>query len=612
MSWDRSVWPIFLKSKIDMTPSTPLNSVLQKTIGIPPQSVSQVATRDQWVMRILLVLGTLALLVGVVLPMIPMLVRSLQDTRGNWVGAANYIRYLNTPSLVASFLNSLYVAIASMVISVILGFIYAYALTRTAMPGKQVFRSLSLLPLYIPPLAHAIGLIYLFGNQGLITRGFFGRIPGWNIDLYGPHGIILGEILYCFPQAVIILTTALSLTDGRLYEAAHALRTPPLRTFLTVTLPSVKYGLISAIFVCFTLAFTDFGVPKVVGGDFNVLATDIYKQVIGQQNFSMGATISIFLLIPTVIAFAIDRIVQRRQTALVSARAVPLQPTPNPLLDRLMFGFCALISAAALIVLATIIFASLVQVWPYNFNFSLRHYNFNVVGGGGYVAYWNSIRMALYTAIVGTIVVFTGAYLVEKGHGLKPLRTLTYFLSTIPVALPGLVLGLAYVFFFNQPTFSIPFTNYALVNPLNQLYSTMGILVLCTIVHFYTVCFLTASTALKQLDSEFEAVSSSLSVPFYKTFWRVTVPLCMPAILEIGIYYFINAMVTVSAVIFLYPPTLPIAAVAIVNMDDAGNIAAAAAMSTLIVLTSLGVRVLYWGLTRGLHRRTQAWLSQSQ
>jgi iron(III) transport system permease protein len=138
----------------------------------------------------------------------------------------------------------------------------------------------------------------------------------------------------------------------------------------------------------------------------------------------------------------------------------------------------------------------------------------------------------------------------------------------------------------------------------------MAILVLCNVIHFYTVCFLTANTALKQIDPEFEAVSASMRVPFYKTFWRVTVPLSLPAILEIGIYYFVNAMITISAIVFLYPPSLPLAAVAIVNMDDAGDIAAAAAMSTLVVLTSIGVRIFYWWFTRGLQQRSQAWLQR--
>jgi len=574
--------------------------------------LAQVFDQEAWILRLLLGLGTLWLLVGVVLPLWPMIGRSFEGKDGEWVGLANYAQYLTTPSLLRSFTNSLGIAATTTIFSVGLGFLYAYGLTRTAMKGKKFFRTLGLLSLYVPPLANAIGLIYLFGNQGLITTGFFEKLPGIDINLYGFNGIVLGEFLYCFPQAVIILMTALNLTDARLYEAAEVLGASSVKTFFTVTLPSVKYGLISALFVCFILAFTDFGVPKVVGGNFNVLATDIYKQVIGQQNFSMGATISVFLLVPSVLAFGLDRFIQRRQSALISAKSVPLQPKPNPPLDWAFFSFCSLVVLFAFTVFGTIILASLVKVWPYNFSLSFQNYDFSSVGGGGYAAYWNSLRMAFYTAIFGTATVFIGAYLVEKGRELQWLRSLTYFLSTVPLALPGLVLGLAYVFFFNNPIWWIPFTGIAIYNPFNWLYGTMDLLVIANIIHFYTVCFLTATTALKQIDPEFEAVSASMAVPFYKTFWRVTVPLSLPAILEIGIYFFVNAMVTISAIIFLYPANLPLAAVAIVNMDDAGDIAAAAAMSTLIVLTSLGVRVLYSWLTQGLRKRSTAWLKSGE
>lgn len=581
--------------------------------------IKPITTREDWIMRIVLGLGTLWLLLGVVFPLYPILSKSFQDKNGNWIGLTNFVDYVTNPNLVASFFNSFYIAIATTIISVFLAFIFAYALTRTAIPGKKIFSTVGMLPLYIPPIAHAIGLIYLFGRQGIITRA------GWDINLYGANGIIMGESLYCFPQALVILTTALSLTDARLYEAAQALRTPNWRTFLTVTLPSVKYGLISAIFVCFTLAFTDFGVPKVVGGNFNVLATDIYKQVIGQQNFPMGATISVFLLIPTIIAFVVDRIIQRRQTALVSAKAVPLEPKPNKLLDSLMLVFCSLIILAAIIVFATIILASLIKIWPYDFykfQFSLSNYDFSRVAGGGYSAYRNSIVMSLLTAIFGTILVFTGAYLVEKGKGLRWLRSVNYFLSTMPLALPGLVLGLGYLFFFvvdnnlgiNNGNLLLvlpnPFAegNWIISNPFGN--KSIALIVVCNIIHFYTVCFLTANTALKQLDPEFEAVSASMSVPFYKTFWRVTLPMCLPTILGIGIYYFVNAMVTVSAIIFLRPDNANLAAISIINMDDAGDTASAAAMSTLLVVTSLGVRILYWFFTRGIERRSQAWMKR--
>jgi iron(III) transport system permease protein len=164
------------------------------------------------------------------------------------------------------------------------------------------------------------------------------------------------------------------------------------------------------------------------------------------------------------------------------------------------------------------------------------------------------------------------------------------------MAVPGLVLGLAYIFFFNHPD-----------NPLNFLYGTMAILVICTITHFYTVSHLTAMTALKQMDREFESVSSSLKVPFYKTFIRVTVPVCLPAVLDISIYLFVNAMTTVSAVIFLYAPDTALASVAALNMDDAGDVAPAAAMCMMIFYAAAGVRILHVLATRGLAKRTQAW-----
>ena len=135
----------------------------------------------------------------------------------------------------------------------------------------------------------------------------------------------------------------------------------------------------------------------------------------------------------------------------------------------------------------------------------------------------------------------------------------------------------------------------------------MPILVICTVTHFYTVAHLTAVTALKQIDAEFESVSQSLKVPFYRTFFKVTVPVCMPAILDISMYLFVNAMTTVSAVVFLYAPDTALASIAILNMDDAGDVAPAAAMGMLIVATAAGVRLVHAVLTRGILARTQAW-----
>jgi len=570
------------------------DAVAARPAGVAAPAVKPEVGRDEWIMRGFMIFIGLFLVVTLAAPLLIMLSKSLQGARGDFVGLANYARYFSTPALAHSIYNSFFVSILSTVITVPLAFVYAYALTRSCTPLKWLFKTIALTPILVPSLLPGIALVYLFGNQGMIKGLLFGH------SIYGPIGIVMAEVFFTFPHALLIIVTALSLADARLYEAAVALRASPPRIFFTVTIPGARYGLISATFVVFTMVITDFGAPKVIGGQYNVLATDVYKQVIGQQNFEMGAVVSVLLLVPAVFAFAVDRLARRRQVALLSSRAVPYEPRPSRAFDLAMLACCAAISVFILGILGVSQFASLVKFYPYDLSLSLRHYDFDLRGGGGWEAYANSIRMSLYTALAGTIVVFVGAYLVEKGRGFLAGRAAFQFLAMMPMAVPGLVLGLAYIFFFNDPA-----------NPLGGLYRSMAILVINTIIHFYTVAHLTAVTALKQMDPEFETVSASLKQPFYKTFWRVTVPVCLPAILDISIYLFVNAMTTVSGVVFLYGPRTELASVAVLNMDDTGEIASAAAMAMLIFYTNVGVRALHALLSRGFERRTQAWRRRS-
>lgn len=531
-----------------------------------------------------------ALLIGIAAPLYALLAKGFQNADGQFVGLANYREYFSNPAMFHSVGNSLVVTFVTTLIAVPLAFLFAYGLTRTCMPFKSVFKGIALIPILMPSLLPAISLVYLFGNQGLAKGVLMGE------TIYGPIGIVLGELFYVFPHALTILLIALSTSDARLYEAAESLGAGKMRTFFTVTLPGARYGLLSAFFVVFTLVITDFGVPKVIGGKYNVLATDVYKQVVGRLDFEMGAVVSMILLGPAVLAFFVDRMAERRQSAALTARAVPYEPKPKRGRDAFFFALCALVGAAILTVLAVAAYASWIKLWPYNLTLTNYHYQFDLRDGGGWASYRNSLVMAAWTAAIGTTVVFVGAYLVEKCRAFRPARLALQFLAMMPMAVPGLVLGLAYVFFFNAPS-----------NPLGGLYHTMAILVINTVVHFYTVAHLTAVTALKQLDAEFEAVSASLKVPVYKTFMRVSVPVCAPATLDISMYLFVNAMTTVSAVVFLYAPHTALASVAVLNMDDAGELASAAAMGMMIVYTSAAVRVLHYVISRKVLARTQAW-----
>ncbi len=540
---------------------------------------------------VLLVLG-----VGLLAPLLALFHQAVApgtDLPGQVSGWAAFSSYLASPALLESVANSVGVSLLVTLIVLPLAFAFAYGLTRSAMPCKGLLRGISLLPLLAPSLLSAISLIYWFGNQGLARElwqalGFEG--------IYGASGIVLAECFAVFPHVLMILVTALTTADARLYEAADALGTSAWRKFFTITLPGARYGLISAAMVCFTLVITDFGIPKVVGGNFNVLATDVFKLVIGQQDFQRGAVVALLLLAPAVLTFAVDHLVQRKQNALLTARAVALRPQPAPAFDRLMLAYCALICSLMLAMFGMAVFASFATLWPYNLAPSLNHYLVGLVDAELDVALLNSLKLAAGTAVLGPALVLLGAYLLEKTQGLDWARPLIRLLAMLPMAVPGLVLGLGFIFFFNAPG-----------NPLGFLYRTGALLVLCTVVHFYTTGHLTLLTALKAIDAEFEAVSASLKVPFYKTFWRVTLPLCLPALIDVSRYFFINAMTTISAVVFLYSPDTRLASVAILNLDEAGEVGAAAAMAVLIVATSSLVSLLYLGLGHWARRRTQAW-----
>ena len=555
-----------------------------------PRAITQ---RVHWTERIghflLLAMGAV-LGIALFAPIFMIMAKSVEDTDGNFVGLAHFAAYFETPALAQSIWNSVWVSGLVMLITVPAAFTFAYALTRSCMRFKTLLRNIALIPLLAPSLLSAISFIYWFGNQGAF-KSWMGET-----QIYGARGIVLSLVYATFPHALMILITALSLTDARLYEAAESMGTRTLRKFFTITLPAAKYGLISAAMVVFTYAISDFGVPKVIGGSFNVMATDIFKLVIGQQDFAKGAVVGIMLLVPVFITYIVDLLVQRRQMAQLTSRSVPYSPKRARAFDAAMAAFCWLIAALMLAVLGMAVWASFVKLWPYDLSLSLNHYRMGLVEAGILDAYVNSIKMALWCATGGTVFVFVCAYLLEKTRGMDWVRPVLRMFAVLPMGVPGLVLGLGFIFFFNHPA-----------NPLNGIYHTMAILVISTVVHYYSSSHLTALTALKQIDNEFEAVSASLKVPFFKTFFVVTVPVCMPAILEISRYFFVNAMTTISAVVFLYSPDTMLAAIAILNLDEAGEIGPATAMATLIVLTSSAACFLYYLLNRFLEVKTQAW-----
>ncbi|MFG0381852.1 putative 2-aminoethylphosphonate ABC transporter permease subunit [Pseudomonas sp. zbq_18] len=527
------------------------------------------------------------LLLAVLLPLAAMLWRGLAGDPGQGgglVAASELVASANFRWLLG---NSLKSALAVVLIVVPLAYAFAYALQRTCVPGKGLWRGISLLPLLAPSMLPGIALIYLFGNQGVLRHLLTDNV-------YGFWGIVLGQVIYTFPHALMVLLSALALADARLFDAASSMGASPWRAFRSITWPGSRQGVFAAACLVFTLCVTDFGVPVVVGGDYQVLALEAYKAVVGQQQFGRGALIGLFLLLPALLSFAVDLWLRRRQRDAMGGRAQVYHPQPSRGRDGAFLLLVLLVSACLLGVFGMAVYSSLVKFWPYDLSLSLHNYAFSELPGG-WLAYRNSLLLATCCALFGGVLIFLGSYLLEKTRQ-SPLTQLLRLLCFIPMAVPGLVLGLGYVFFFNLPA-----------NPLHGLYGSLTLLVICTVAHFLTTAQMTASAALRQLDGEFEAAALSLKVPLLRHFFRVTLPICLPALLDIVRYLFVSAMTTVSAVIFLYSPDSLLAAIAVLNMDDAGNVGGAAAMSTLILLTSAAVSLLLAGASRGLLRRSQAW-----
>lgn len=531
-----------------------------------------------------------------IVPLGYLFVQAFMNMDGEFVGLTNFYEYLKSPALVQSFKNTMFVSFTSTLIATVLALVYAYGLRRSNIRFKGFFKNIAMLPLFAPTMMHGIGLVYLFGNKGLITQGL-----GIEIPLYGSLGIVIAQVIYVFPQIFMILDVALSSTDYRLYEASRSMGVSKVREFFYITIPSIKYSLISSSFVSFTLAFTDFGAPKVVGGNYNVLSIDVYKQIIGQQNMPMGATVGIMLLIPAIISFLVTQKVQKKQSSSINAKSIPYEIKENKKRDRLFETFFLIVALGIIGIMGTVLVASLVKIWPYDLSLTLDHYSMKN-SLDGLKPFMNSIVMSLLTALIGTVFVFGFAYLTEKVKGMDKIKSFAHFLSTLPMALPGLVLGISYVLFFNTPEFNIDNKLYIL-NYFNPLYGTIFLMVFCNIVHFLSVTFITATTAIKKVDSELYMVAQSLGIKGASLLKNITLPLCLPSVLENFMYLFLNSMVTVSALIFLYTAKLKVAGISIVQLDDKGSTAEAEALAVLIVITNIIAKLMFEIIKNKLSRK---------
>jgi len=551
-----------------------MNSNTDKTDPLSQYQVSSVRMEiDRFIVPAVTIFIALLLFFFMLFPIWNIL--QLSFFKGGEVGIANFTldnfyKYFTTAYTLRALWHSLFVSFATTLIVTVIIFLFAYAMTRTTISGKGFFRNVIMMPLVAPSIVQALALIYLFGRNGLITAHLLGT--EWSI--YGPVGIIVSEVLYCLPHAYVILYTTLSAVDIRLDEAAESLGATPFKVFTRITLPSAKYGIFSAAALTFNLTITDFGNPVVIGGDYNVLATEIYAQVTNLYRFDLGATISIILLVPSLMAFILNYYISRKSFSMISGAAKPVIPPSRPFKKTLFTTYCSLVSLSIIMIFATVIVGSFVNIWPYDWSLTLKHYDFPSIGG--YSALWTSVWVSLVVGIAGSFITLVAGYVMETR---KPFfKQFVYLLSVMPAAIPGLVMGLGYILAFNKPHYFF--------------YGTPWIIVINIVICNFTLGILSSISNLRNIDSSIEEASISLGGDTIKTFFRIIFPLSRVAFFQNFVYFFMRSMTTISAVIFLVSATVHLAAIEIIMLDNDGWTASANAMCTCIigiVLVMLGI-----------------------
>lgn len=495
--------------------------------------------------------------VCVILPLVQMFFNITPQSLRSIVGNARF-------ALVVG--NSLKVAVVSTVISVALALLLSFCIARSRIRGKEVFRIILTLPMLIPSISHGMGLIILFGANGIITNYF-----NLSTNIYGFGGIVIGSVMYSFPIAFLMLSDVLNYEDGSPYEAADILGIPKIRQWLDITLPYLSKSLISVVFSVFTLIITDYGVPLMIGGNFTTLPVMMYQEIVGLLDFGKGSVIGAMLLLPAVAAFIIDILKKENSRSGYVTRRIKARK--NPLRDGVCYGICSLFCIVVIIPIATFIMLTFVKRYPLDMTLTFDHIvkTFNM-NGGTYLV--NSLIVSVFVALAGTAVAYLTAYCTARMSGV--MSRMLHLISITSMAIPGLVLGLSFVLFFKG----------------SWLYGTLAILILVNSVHFFASPYLMIYNSFNIINKNLEDVGATMNISRPRILVDVLIPQTKDTLVEMMSYFFVNSMMTISAVSFLANVGTKQLSLMITQFEAVRLLECSAFVSLLILGVNLFVKAL--------------------
>ncbi len=501
------------------------------------------------------------LVVFVIFPIFQVFKTSLVDE--GKLSFSNDLQVLQQSYYIQPFINSMILGILTATIGTFVGFVFAYAITRTPIKGKKFLRLVATFPIVSPPFVVALACILLFGRSGIFA-GFFGNI-------YGLKGLVLVEVIAYAPTAFLALVGVLKAIDPALEEASLDLGASRARVFSTVTLPLATPGLVSAWLLIFIQSIADFGNPMIISGNFSVLSVQAYLQITGMYDLSRGATLAILLLIPTVIAFYIQKRLMEKKS-FVTVTGKPTSATIKNLewyIKLPVYSLCAIFTGLVILFYGMVVYGSFQTLWGVDHTFTLNNYVEMWASGKDYI-FDSLILASIATPITGFLGMFVAFLITRKKF---PGRNLMEFSSMLTFAVPGTVVGIGYVLAFNKASALLPFA----------LTGTGAIIVILLVFRNMPVGIRNGVAALQQIDPSIEEASIDLGADSGKTFRKITLPMITPAFFSGLVFSFVRSMTAISAIIFVVSGRWNLITVAVLGFVDNSQYSQAAAMSLLLI-----------------------------
>lgn len=493
----------------------------------------------------------------VILPILSMLSR---------ITPAGIHQVISSPQFGPAVWNSVATAFTAALLSILLALAAAWCVERTAIKGKAIYSMIFLLPMLIPSISHALGLIALFGNNGILTNLLQGK---WNI--YGFGGIVAGSVMYSFPVAFLMFSNILRCEDGLTYKAAAVLGIPPGRQFRDITLPYLKRTILSAFFAVFTMVITDYGVPLMIRGKRLTLSVMMYEKAVSMMDYGSGSVVGALLLLPAIATFLVDMWnPEKGQAGFVSE---PVEQRKRGLSIILAYLFSGLVGICVLLPILSFCIMAVETKYPVDPTFTLYHVQRAFDRGAGEYLF-NSLGYAFLAAAFGTLFAFGCAYMTAREKG--SLHRGLHLISITAMAIPGIVLGLSYVIFFHR----------------TPIYGTVAIIVLANSVHFFASPYLMMYNTLEKVNPNLEAVGESLGIGRLHLLKDIIFPKVQHTLCEMFSYFFVNSMMTISAVSFLVPPAPKPVALLINQFEAQLLMESAAVVSVLILFINAALKVV--------------------